>query len=310
MISYSDEVPVFMRNMIRQCRTNERDWVGKKCIRFLGVVWTGLCEYTHCALDSPMLWDSVITIAVLQAWYNRFVSTSIASHNNLRWIRYTLNRLIPMNQDNGNAISLIQTSRRMGKVLPLRLSQCQEDVVKQILSTDVNGMHSWTTRECYAIRRFVAAFPIWDSDVLHSGVSVAAIDWWLCDRMPLVVPRTHQRWFPDTLRALLSSITRHDDCSTAANFVPLCSLLYPTSDCFPVGTIFPYHCAIFFRHYFAADAKWWVKDMSRVFRSSGCTHIHVRQMWDHCKDFWLAHSPQPRDDFARDVVPRVTQPSL
>ena len=316
--STANPVPVYLRHMVEQHRRTERDWVGKKCNQYLGIVWTGLCQYTHCTLDSPLLWDSNITSAVLQAWYNRFLATATVSHNHMRWIRYTLNRLITTNQDATALPLVIQTSRRLGKVLPLRLSQCQEDVVKRVISNHNGGTRTWTTRECYTVRRFVAAFPIWDSNTLHTGVSVAAIDWWLSDRMPLVVPRMHQRWFPDVLRGLLSSITSHHTVHTdgggcqrtTTDFVPPCSLLYPPSECLCVGTIFPYHCAVFFRHYFANDVRPWVRDMSRVFRSSGCTHIHVRQMWDQCKDFWLAHSPQPRDDFMVDVVPRITPSSV
>ena len=77
-----------------------------------------------------------------------------------------------------------------------------------------------------------------------------------------------------------------------------------------MGNLMPSHCAVFFRHYFRVDALAWVKDMARVFRFSGCTHIHIRQMWDECKDFWLFHCRGHGECFATDVTPRITKASV
>lgn len=180
-------------------------------------------------------------------------------------------------------------------------------------------------RAFYCLRRFVTAFPLWDEPGLRT-VGAAQVGWWLRDRMPSVVPVEHRRWcpassfpengrrvrrlLPSALRATLSrwcglllgsSSPAEEGLVTTT---PL-SLLYPARENLDVGGRLPLHCAIFFRHYFREDALEWVRDMSEVFFRSNSTVLHVRQLWDYCKDFWLFLAPQSRTESLPEVATRI-----
>jgi integrase len=302
------DVPRYLCEMIASKKTGVRDWVGRRCMRYLTAIWTGLQTYTNCPLETALEWDTYITVLVLQNWYNRLIKDSkqaAQGSNYFRWIRYTLNRLVL--GFGAKKHPIIQHGRRdpTERVIPLRLSQLQEDTVMHIMT---DSTHEWSMRERYVLRRFVASFPIWDRKQFMCSVSKSTLEWWIRERMRLVVPSIHVRWFPSALVALIGWISPPASCGSS--FQPPLGLLYPPSEGLDVGTTMPYHCAVFFRHYFKTDPILWVKDMGRIFWMSGCTHIHIRQMWDECKDFWLFHCCGSGEDFMGVVLPRITTMSI
>ena len=306
----TEDVPRYLVDMVTRPGddTHRRDWVGRRCSRHLKTIWVGLQAYTNSPLATAKEWDSAIDTVVLQRWYNR-VATAGAQHAiHNRWIRYTLNRLmLATTSDRTIRIIKHHGSRRGDTVIPLRMSQFQDIIITNAIESSAR---SWTARECYVLRRFVASFPIWDFKRM-AVVSPPVLRWWVQERMPLVVPHGHTRWFPAALEALLAwFLPPSSEAAAEAPFRPPASLLYPASEGLDVGHLMPYHCAVFFRHYFRADALAWVKDMARIFRFSGCTHIHIRQMWDECKDFWLFHCRGHGECFATDVTPRITEASV
>jgi hypothetical protein len=137
--------------------------------------------------------------------------------------------------------------RSSENIIPLRMSQFQDTIITQAIET---SKRPWTARECYVLRRFVASFPIWDFNRIPgcTGLSPLVVRWWVRERMPLVVPQVHIRWFPAALEALLAWFLPCPSDAVDAPFHPPASLLYPPSEGLDVGTLMPYHCAVFFRH--------------------------------------------------------------
>ena len=307
-----DDVPHYLFDMVARPDDDDthrrRDWVGRRCSRHLRTIWMGLQKYTNSPLTTPMEWDAAIDTIVLQRWYNRSVTAGPqhAIHN--RWIRYTLNRLMLATGGGGGDHPRIikhHGSRSNENVIPLRMSQFQDTIITHAIE---GSARRWTARESYVLRRFVASFPIWDFHRMPGCTSPSAVRWWVQERMPLVVPQVHARWFPAALEALLAWFLPCADAVAA--FQPPAGLLYPTSEGLDVGNLMPYHCAVFFRHYFQEGALDWVKVMARIFRFSGCTRVHIRQMWDECKDFWLFHCRGHGECFRTVVRPRIGETSV
>jgi hypothetical protein len=77
MSAATEDVPHYLLEMVIRpddTHPRRRDWVGRRCLRHLKTIWTGLQKYTNSPLATPMEWDGAINTVVLQRWYNRSVT--------------------------------------------------------------------------------------------------------------------------------------------------------------------------------------------------------------------------------------------
>lgn len=313
--------PTYLHDLLREGRGND-NWVYRRCVRHLPVVWMGLREYTACDLASRMEWEERITPTVLHRWYAAYVrrrgmvTRGGDNPNALRWVRYTLNRLLPPHTARVPVTS--RASQQGPSLATLRLTQDTEERVRGLLAAP--ALHGCTARERYALRRLVSAAPVWRSaSLLIHGVRPDDVAWFLEHRVGQtapswasrrggglaaaeVVPRGKHAWFPEALRAMVSRLP-----AATSDTPPV-----PHRRCRPLllsscTDTHPPHVVLYFRHFFRDDEMAYVQGLSAAMQARGFTPTHLRQVWDYIKSLWMHHAPHegmPRTDclFTNDTL--------
>lgn len=193
-----------------------------------------------------------------------------------RWTRYTLNRLAV--RSDGTHIRDTNQCRYLG----LRITHQQEGLVQRLMSPIFDNLPaSVFAGHRYVLRRLVVGGPYFDEQSVRN-VPQAEVEWWLRERLPLVVPPLGHATFPMRLWSTLRMIARVSPSGAVhvgRTTTPL--LCHPSIDDVPEA------CQAFFRHYFATDALEYIHTVRDRMRRDNIGTTHGRQLWDSLRRLWL-----------------------